>query len=165
MGMDVSGKNPTSETGAYFRNNVWWWRPLWNYCCAVAPKLTCKVKYGQTNDGDGLNGDDSKKLAAILQAEIDSGRCAQYEQEYKARLATLPKQKCEFCDGSGVRRNEADNRNGVRDSQGPNGKTGACNGCNGSGERPRLETCYPFSTENVQEFVAFLRDCGGFEIW
>ena len=19
--------------GVYFRNNVWWWRPLWNYVC------------------------------------------------------------------------------------------------------------------------------------
>jgi hypothetical protein len=24
---------------------------------------------------------------------------------------------------------------------------------------------YHFSVENVQGFVAFLRDCGGFEIW
>lgn len=24
---------------------------------------------------------------------------------------------------------------------------------------------YNFTVENVQEFVAFLRDCGGFEIW
>lgn len=26
MGMDVYGKEPTSETGKYFRNNVWWWQ-------------------------------------------------------------------------------------------------------------------------------------------
>ena len=32
MGMDVFGKNPTDEKGAYFRNNVWFWHPLWDYC-------------------------------------------------------------------------------------------------------------------------------------
>ena len=25
--------------GIYFRNNVWWWRPLWNYCYNIAPDL------------------------------------------------------------------------------------------------------------------------------
>ena len=25
--------------GVYFRNNVWWWRPLWNYCYAVAEDI------------------------------------------------------------------------------------------------------------------------------
>jgi hypothetical protein len=28
MGMDVYGKEPKSDKGEYFRNNVWWWRPL-----------------------------------------------------------------------------------------------------------------------------------------
>jgi hypothetical protein len=31
MGMDVYGKAPTVEEGKYFRNNLWWWRPLWTY--------------------------------------------------------------------------------------------------------------------------------------
>ena len=35
-----------SNPGVYFRNNVWWWRPLWNYCLAVAediiePNMSC----------------------------------------------------------------------------------------------------------------------------
>ena len=25
---DYEKQNP----GIYFRNNCWWWRPLWNYC-------------------------------------------------------------------------------------------------------------------------------------
>ena len=31
MGFDLSGLNPKNETGEYFRNNVWWWRPLAQY--------------------------------------------------------------------------------------------------------------------------------------
>jgi hypothetical protein len=54
MGMDVHGLKPKNPKGEYFRNNCWWWRPLWTYSQQVCPKITSKVKYGQSNDGDGL---------------------------------------------------------------------------------------------------------------
>ena len=34
MGMDVYGENPKNEKGEYFRNNVWWWRPLGDFVCS-----------------------------------------------------------------------------------------------------------------------------------
>lgn len=50
-----------------------------------------------------------------------------------------------------------------------------CNGCGGDyhaktpgtgSHRPRgTLLSYPFDVENVAEFVVFLRDCGGFEIY
>jgi hypothetical protein len=54
MGMDVYGIKATDKEGEYFRNNCWYWRPLWQFCEQVAPNLCAKVKYGQSNDGDGL---------------------------------------------------------------------------------------------------------------
>jgi hypothetical protein len=39
-----------------------------------------------------------------------------------------------------------------------------CNACHGKGAVPHFATHYPFSEENVQEFAAFLRECGGFRI-
>ena len=66
MGMDVYGKNATSEAGKYFRRNIFGWPPLWGYCEYLAPELTSKVKYGYTNDGDGLNAEDSKALGEML---------------------------------------------------------------------------------------------------
>ena len=57
MGMDVYGKNQESEKGSYFRNNVWWWRPLWNYCEELHGDITRKVDSGYSNDGDGLDAD------------------------------------------------------------------------------------------------------------
>jgi hypothetical protein len=40
-----------------------------------------------------------------------------------------------------------------------------CNKCDGNGFVPAFSTYYPFSTDNVRNFVAFLRGCGGFSIW
>ena len=35
MGMDVYGIAPEKEWGEYFRSNVWWWRPLWDYTAEI----------------------------------------------------------------------------------------------------------------------------------
>ena len=35
MGMDVFGLEPRKEKGEYFRNNVWWWRPLWDFVAHI----------------------------------------------------------------------------------------------------------------------------------
>lgn len=90
MGFDVVGNDPENETGVYFRNSVWWWRPLWEYCEVVAPELTKSVKYAQTNDGDGLGIEKSLLLSNLLLNEVKSGRTAEYEARYQQKLAELP---------------------------------------------------------------------------
>ncbi len=171
MGMDVFGKNAASKTGEYFRNNVWWWRPLAAYACKVAPDVTAKCKYWQSNDGDGLNAQDSRKLADLLQEEIDSGRCDAHGLQYTLELEQMPDESCSLCSGTGIRCDGVGIENKFVTKVVPldaghrrAGLVGWCNGCNGKGSRRPDDTHYPFSTENVQEFVNFLRECGGFEI-
>ena len=53
--MDAFGKNPTSETGEYFRANIWWWGNLASYCCTATPEITKHCTHWGSNDGDGLN--------------------------------------------------------------------------------------------------------------
>jgi hypothetical protein len=55
MGMDIYGRNPTSEAGKYFQANIWSWRPIHALIlqeCAdlLDPKLLEKLGF---NDGDG----------------------------------------------------------------------------------------------------------------
>ena len=102
MGMDVIGVAPTSERGEYFRNNVWWWRPLWNYCCEVSEEAR-SVENGHTNDGDGLDGDGSIALAKALLAEINSGRTKAYQDEYTKWQGEQPRRACTLCDSTGIR--------------------------------------------------------------
>lgn len=158
MGMDVFGKNPRSEAGKYFRNNIWWWRPLAEYCVEVAPEICAACKYWQTNDGDGLDDARAMALANELQKEIDSGRAVAYEKRHTSKRELTPNVPCWLCAGTGTRkpspeRGAGDLATGVK-----------CNCCDGSGHVQPRETAYPFEASNVVEFVAFLRDCGGFEI-
>ena len=74
MGMDINGRNPTGKCGEYFRNNVWCWPPLANYCNMIAPDICAPCRYWHTNDGDGLDAAGAVALAKALQKEIDAGR-------------------------------------------------------------------------------------------
>ena len=171
MGMDVMGKSPTTEQGEYFRNNWWWWRPLWAYCVEVAPDLCGRVNAG-SNDGDGLNAEDSAELSRILFERIDSGHTAEWEREYNEWRARLPRVDCNWCRGTGVRRDKVGREMGMREkvldqeTQILTGRSvGWCNGCGGVGRRAQTRTEYPFEVENVREFAKFLESCGGFECW
>jgi hypothetical protein len=158
-GNDVFGKAPISKAGEYFRNNAFWWRPLADYACKIAPRITATCKHWQSNDGDGLGAAAARELADALQAEIDSGRCERYARIYASAQALMPDEPCWLCEGTGTRRpaplgGAGDCATGVK-----------CNACDGEGHIRPNATMYPFGLENVREFVVFLRACGGFEIW
>jgi hypothetical protein len=160
MGMSCIGKNPTNEAGKYFRSSVWYWGPLAGYVRIIAPEIAAKCKYWDTNDGDGLNAVNSLALANKLQAELDSGKTAEFKQRYESNVARIPKEPCEICAGTGTRKpipqtGAGDPRNGGI----------KCNGCGGEGCRESWMAKYPFDIEHIQRFASFLRGCGGFQIY
>jgi hypothetical protein len=155
MGMDVYGKKPTAEIGEYFRNNVWYWRPLWEYCCHIEPTLIQKVPNAHYNDGDGLNSKDASQLGFKLAEEISSGRAQKYVEEYEKIRQAIPKEDCKYCDEKGQR--EWAQQDGT-----PIKKT--CNACSGTKKVDSWESHYPMDLDNIKEFSQFLQHCGGFQI-
>lgn len=171
MGMDVYGVNATTEKGEYFRNNVWWWRPLAVFICETYPEIARKCENWGTNDGDGLDGTDSAVLGQMILNDIADGTVANYERGYNAQLAELEREHCEYCNGTGIRKDEVGKDMGFITKELPTevavlmGRThGTCNGCSGVGTKENFAMNYPFSTENVKEFAEFLLACGGFQI-
>ena len=173
MGMDVFGKNPKNETGDYFRNNVWYWRPLWDYCCQVGESVISEevAESCHYNDGAGLDEEGAEKLAEILRQELESGRVEERMQEYRNSLADLPREDCDLCNSTGIRTDEVGVEYGMPERELPVemqiliGRThGYCNGCNGEGTRTPWQANYPFEVENVRQFADFLANCGGFEV-
>jgi hypothetical protein len=170
MGMDVYGTAPATEAGEYFRANVWYWHPLWDYCLTVA-EVANKVESGHTNDGDGLDADDAYELGKILLAEIASGRTLAHQQAYEAELANLPLDNCSVCNGSGEFTPDAEFRAqhaqlatlGLPVIDLPTEPT-TCHRCGGVGQVANWNTNYPFSVEVVQEFADFAIASGGFSI-
>ncbi len=158
MSMDVSGKQPTAEVGTHFRNTLWWWHSLWDYVQHVAPHIAEHVENAHTNDGDGLDARASAELAAVLTAELDAGRTADYETRYMARIDALPNEPCSLCAGTGTRSDAVGVKMGMVERC-------WCNGCGGKGTKRPWDASHPFSAENVAEFRDFVAASGGFEIW
>lgn len=155
MGMDVYGIKPKTKKGEYFRNNVWYWHPLWDYCCTIDKTLIERVPEGHSNSGDGLDATGARQLAFKLQEEIESGRAEQYVNTYETERKAIPKNDCSYCDENGER--EWKQENGE-----PYKKT--CNACQGTKKVDSWESHYPMDLDNIKEFTAFLMDCGGFQI-
>lgn len=142
MGMDVYGKKPHDKKGEYFRNNIWWWHPLWDYCEQVAPEIALKVTEAHYNSGDGLNAVDARQLAFKLHEELVSGRTKEAETVFKQVIESVEPVPC------------------PRDLESHD----SCSACSGTGKVKDPITFYHFEEENVKEFQEFLMTCGGFEI-
>jgi len=164
MGMDVYGKS-----GNYFRANIWVWHPLWTFVEDAHPELAAKVKHGHTNDGDGLKGKDSRCLAQLLRADVQSGMAEHYVSERDLALAKLPDDRCYLCMGTGVRTDAVGEQMGMHEKQwhSNNGetRTGWCNGCEGKGKVRPFETSYYLTVADITRFADFLAECDGFKIW
>jgi hypothetical protein len=171
MGMDVYGIEPKTDAGEYFRNNVWYWRPLWNYCLSVSGDLI-DGNIGHDNSGEGLDAYQAEQLAEILEDQLSKGHTLKYKQTYDAMIASIPRDVCEYCEGTGIRSDEV----GVEHKMPERplevelaillGRSqGWCNACRGEGMKDSWESAYPFEVDNVREFAKFCRDSGGFNIY
>ncbi len=169
MGMDVYGTKPNNETGEYFRRNVWGWRPLWDYCIDTF-EIVSDVN-GHDNSGDGLNAENSRKLAEQMKADIASGAAQDYITARNHKLASLERLTCEWCDGTGIRTDEVGmfqdmpTRELSPEMAMLTGRThGFCNGCSGEGKKDNWETNYHLDLEDIKEFAEFIENSGGLKI-
>lgn len=172
MGMDVHGLSPTAEVGRYFRRSVWSWRPLARYINDhCSPHLVSQCKHWFTNDGDGLRGKQAVALAAELHEQLACGAALHYVGDRNAALAALPRVECQWCEGTGVRRDGVGRQMGMPDKviDTPGhpryGHTGWCNACSGVGNRADDETMYVLTVDDIRAFADFCAASGGFEIY
>lgn len=164
MGMDVIGTAPTSDEGEYFRANVGWWHPLARFLTTNFREETRGCTYWHSNDGDGLDGPSAARLATALDVALSTGGAVdEHVERLTAEAAVIPRERCQWCEGTGLRRDEVGVELGL-DRRDPTTGTGGCNACQGLGTRLPYEADVRFAREHVEEFTAFLRDCGGFSI-
>lgn len=145
-------KYEKENPGIYFRNNVWFWRPLWTYICIICEKVMTEkeMEAGYSNSGYEISKSTIDNMVNKLMLEIALENHIRYEEKYKADQEKLPLVDCTLCNGTGQRNDEH--------------LQGECNGCEGEGKRKSWETSYPFDHKNVEEFTAFLIESGGIKI-
>lgn len=136
MGMDVYGRKPKSEAGKYFRANIWSWRPIHRLVAELCGDLLDE----ETLVGMGYNQGSGPRSANVCRQMAD-----RFDEwlEHNTEGAVIEHASM---------RVDADGRF-VSDKE--------------LAANPSLETRSPYAVEDedLKEWVAFLRACGGFEVW
>ena len=153
MGFDLIAVAPVSADGENFHNTCWGWRPLWQFIIEKCPGILTdkQIEMGEYNDGVLVDESQCSEIAVRLERMLAKGEVKKYEKEYKKFQLEVPDEVCKFCHGTGKRNDKH--------------LVGKCNVCRGSGKVRPFVCSYPFEESNVRGFVAFLNNCGGFEIW
>ena len=90
MGMDLYAVSPNPEVKGsdYFRNNVWWWRPLWKFVVDSCSDILTDhdAHSGQFNDGHVISEFKAVAIATRLLQMKEDGDIDKYVAEYKARV-------------------------------------------------------------------------------
>ena len=155
-----------------FHHGTATWCALADICLFVAPDVCSGCTHWHTNDGDGLNAIESRKLAGVLEQRLSDGTIDQWIGKKIAFAKSLPDEPCSNCSGTGVRTDAVAVRLGfdrrtIDDPSHPRfGQVGYCNGCRGHGVRRALSAHYPLEDSKiVAELVSFLKASDGFRIW
>ena len=86
MGFDVHGIKPKTEEGNYFRNNCWWWRPLWELICDNCSDILTEdqMQKGCYNDGAKITSKQAKKIYIRLMEDIGEDQLKKYQMEHES---------------------------------------------------------------------------------
>tara|TARA_R100000664_G_scaffold32679_1_gene47984 strand:+ start:303 stop:647 length:345 start_codon:yes stop_codon:yes gene_type:complete len=109
MGFDLYGIS--SKENTYFRNNVWWWYPLWKFIVLYCGNILSDkdIISGTYNNGHIISKTKSKRIASRLRRLIKEGvvdtYVTQYEKENKDYDYSFDKSNIiefeKFCEKSG----------------------------------------------------------------
>ena len=86
---EAKDKHYEDNPGVYFRNNVWYWRPLWDYVCKNVTSLTAEDhEHGNSNSGHQISEEKAITIAGVLYAMLEDGAVKEAEKVHnKAETA------------------------------------------------------------------------------
>ena len=159
-------KFESENKGYYFRNNVWWWRPLASYVLEHTKVITSKKKidgFGY-NDGVAISAKEAEQIAKQLYYLLETGHTKEYAKQHEEKRAIAEKHNAliqKKLDELALEAEKITGKKNLAPSNYPkylNEKWDEI-----YLEKEWIEN-YPFSVENVKEFADFCKDSGGFTI-
>ena len=84
-----------SETGGYFRANVWWWRRIWIFTCNVCDDVmdTWQIDAGDSNSGIEIDKETCAKMLPLMKKAVEDGSAMEYQKTVKEYIETAPKKE------------------------------------------------------------------------
>jgi hypothetical protein len=135
MGMDVYGRKPRSKPGEYFQANVWSWRPIHALIVELCSDLLDEDIIESLGYNDGAGPNDQTTCTEM--ARRFEVWMEQHTEGHKLDLGLRVTKEGRF-----VTEEEL-------------------------AATPEMETDSPYEVcdDHLKEWIEFLRNCGGFEVW
>ena len=161
----ISNKWEADNVGIYFRNNVWWWRPLADLVIKLCKLLDEKQKeHLHDNGGYEYNEATANYIADTLEAFVKSPVAKRTEIAHKKQMKKADVYNKKVQIKLEALRVDAIAKTGNKNIA-PRDYPKDLNDKWESIYRERDHTdSYPFALKNVKEFIKFLRECGGFTV-
>ena len=149
-----------NQDGTYFRNNVWWWRQLANYVLYCCQDFIPEKDHNgwHTNGGHEVSEALAIKIADRVKKHIDSGDAKEIETFIMDKVKKAEEHN-RFID------KQLDDLLAKHNVDKPcDLKSKPFKEWNKIYAKRSWDDSYPFAVENLESFVKFCRESGGFEI-
>ena len=159
-------KFESENKGYYFRNNVWWWRPLAEYVLEHTKVITSKKKIEgfSYNDGVAISAKEAEQIAKQLYHLLQTGHTKEYAEQYEEKRIIAEKHNAIVQKKLDELALEAERVTGKKDIAPASFPKDLRQKWDETYQEKEWIESYPFSVENVKEFADFCRDSGGFTI-
>ena len=82
-----------SETGGYFRANVWWWRRVWEFTCKICEDVMTEddMNAGDSNSGIEIDAETCANMLPLMKKAIEDGSAMEYQKAVIEYIESAPK--------------------------------------------------------------------------
>ena len=156
----------TVVTGSYFRNNVWWWRPLWMFISMQCDDILTEedLAEGGSNSGHKICKTKAKRVASRIRRLDKEGVIESFQKTHDERRARATKHNNRIMKKKDALNEVVKEYCGVKSIAPMDYPPAFSDKWEELQEQEKWEGHYPFNADNVREFGEFCDNSGGFEI-
>ncbi len=166
MGMNLYGLKPASKAGKNFRSNIWYWEPLVKVCQAIAPEIAGRCNWDRP-DGQGLGQTDAQALSDRLDQAWQSGLTPQVVRNNaeQVRNSSTNGELTYYFTRGRMKAGLDTSPQGPQGTEIPPELRDNMERAGFDVDQHMSEIQFYFTDSMHQEFISFLRQSGGFQIF
>ena len=152
--------------GAYFRNNVWWWRPLWQFTCEHCEDILTEndMNAGCYNDNHMITEDKAIAIAKRLKTALETPETKEYLDNHNKAMEKAKKHNKMIDQEKKALDEIAVAITGDKDIAPINYPKDLKKKFDELMDQRDWASSYPISKDNIEQFAEFAEQSGGFRI-
>jgi hypothetical protein len=156
----------SNNPGNYFRNNVWWWRPLWEFTCEHCEDILTEedVTGGCFNDSHVIPEDKALAIAERLKEALETPETKEYLVRHENAREKAKKENEKLDEQKEALNKIAITMTGDKDIVPMNYPKKLKKQFDELLEERNWASSYPINRENIERFAEFAEQSGGFSI-